>query len=171
MAIIRATLGDYFDSDLYRTSSWLKTVSGCGCANHGKSRSVTSPLVWTNMLLIVPALSYLEKRCILSFSCLLISSIASMAYHRFAETDRLLLFDRVSAVCAFLVTAPRVLWGVGVFELLFSSLLIAMAFGFKTIQDKNYSVYHSLWHFFIFLGQIYLCIISDGSCFLKRNLL
>ncbi|GBG26509.1 Hypothetical Protein FCC1311_027302 [Hondaea fermentalgiana] len=148
-------------------SLWSDVKKALRAETHGEhghqcKRSCVEPLVWTNFLLIVPALMYYLNGFTMACAGVILSSSLSFLYHMYAEAVHWhLVADKIGALAAFASTVPHVAPLLSPIGLMVACFLVCLAFWFKHHQDHNYAVYHSLWHASIFVGQVFLTLHLD----------
>mmetsp|Transcript_9991 Transcript_9991/g.16356 ORF Transcript_9991/g.16356 Transcript_9991/m.16356 type:complete len:169 (-) Transcript_9991:59-565(-) len=145
-------------SSLFKDVNRALAESQCGCNNHPKRRWHDS-LVWTNLLLLCPASIYASSGYMLSALMVVFSLSASCIYHWNTEASHWqLVFDKLAAILAFFCTLPHALFSMGLTKQMFIVFIVSLAFWFKRHQSQGYQLYHSLWHFTIFIGQLFLSL-------------
>mmetsp|Transcript_9218 Transcript_9218/g.18132 ORF Transcript_9218/g.18132 Transcript_9218/m.18132 type:complete len:195 (+) Transcript_9218:206-790(+) len=125
-------------------------------------RSCTEALMWTNFIMVIPAYVYHINGFNFAASSIIFSACMSLLYHLYSEKVHWhLVADKIAAVVAFAGTAPPMLPRLSGPGVVMAFFLVCLAFWFKHHQEECYSVYHSLWHFSIFVGQIFLTFHLD----------
>lgn len=123
------------------------TAPRCACSD---------PLVTSNYLIALPALTYLLKGFVLQAGVVALSAVASVLYHRAREDQRWLPLDQGLAILAFVSTVLPIVPLVSAAIWPFLVTLVGAAFFCKGQQALDYELWHARWHLFIFFGQLLL---------------
>jgi hypothetical protein len=121
-------------------------------------RSLADPLVASNFLFALCSALYALSAHWVQAALVLVSCVASCAYHRSRES-RYVLLDRYGAATAFFGTlGPLVaLRSAPVNAAIALDCVVAFSFYFRCGTDRESPVYsrnHSMWHASIFVGQM-----------------
>ena len=122
-----------------------------------KLRSLSDPLVWSNLLFVWNAVLWFSAGFYLLSGLLLMSALASFGYHRFKEEERVtLLADQLLAVVTLLVSVgtafPRMFW----FGRGSCVALLALSLYVKSDTRLSYTERHFAWHILVCMGQALL---------------
>lgn len=129
-------------------------------------RCVTDPVLWSNVLFfgngVLWQLSGHRNAAILIVLC----GIASIGYHLYKEANLFTYLLDASLAYATLVYTLYTAYPYMNFEHL-QVLGIVLGIGLfvkrKALVTGDYTFYHTLWHFFVFIGQALLAFISRVS--------
>ena len=121
-------------------------------------RSLADPLVASNFLFALCSALYALSAHWVQATLVLVSCVASCAYHRSRES-RYALIDRYGAATAFFATlSPLIaLRSAPVTAAIALDCVVAFSFYFRCGTDRElpaYSRNHSMWHASIFVGQM-----------------
>ena len=139
----------------------------------GRRRHWSDPIMASNYPLLMLAFFFGDAHGVV-LAC---SAIASLLYHRSAETECLEV-DRALAMAAFLSSLALMRTAAarpGIFLLLLADIFLAfVALNYsnkrgprekktrRTLDNPGYNLWHTAWHLFIVAGQILLLIAKTS---------
>ncbi len=128
-------------------------------------RSLSDPIVYTHILFVVNVLLYLSIGFTLLGCVLLGNCIASYLYHRSKEmnsfwrqADHILCVISLMFIFTYLTINTTWLQTMGCLAWLLVSLVV------YRLGKVNYPIFHSLWHCFVFGGNVLVWyVLGDGN--------
>ena len=133
-------------------------------------RAWTDPVVATHLLFVLNAVLWAVVGAPDCAIILGMSTVASCAYHRYAENDGFwALSDQILAVTALGVTLGRVLPNATALDILNGFVLLGAALLAKVYAHRSgeYDAWHTVWHGMVFVGQMYLIALFNASNYLS----
>lgn len=127
-------------------------------------RSFIDPIVYTHLLFVCNVILYVYTGFYLLGLVLFWNCVASYFYHRSNETNRfwkradyifciislILIFTYLISNASWLQVISCVIW------LLFSLIIYKLG-------NVNYTFFHSLWHWFVFGGNVLVWYVLGGE--------
>jgi len=119
-------------------------------------RHFSDPIIWTHVLLFVNVVFYAYKSFFVIAGVMMINVVFSFLYHWTRETDeacgeldRVFCLVSLSTICWQLVQYCSILqMGLCLIWLLLSLCILEIG------KHRDYSLFHSLWHFMVFGGNV-----------------
>lgn len=125
-------------------------------------RSIKEPVVWTNLLFFVNAFAWWAVGFPNTAILICLTSIASFVYHLLREKEPIskgvdVFFAYLALVWTVYVSLNTIL----LWELIFVSVVLTVGLWFKSYAHKTtYESMHTIWHLFVFMGQLILANAS-----------
>lgn len=132
------------------------------------TRKITDPVMWTHLFLLGGIWLWFQAN-IFAAIVLSVSTICSVAHHRYYESDKFLYrLDVALATCALVMTVMLVLPLVEVEDAVALLAIAIAAFFFKDLAKAvgtpdAYRLYHSIWHVLVAVGQCMLAALYLSS--------
>ena len=120
-------------------------------------RKLTDPIVFSNTLFAINACVWLYVGRVYCAVAMLVSFVASMAYHHYRETLRVTLYaDRLSAIVALSTTLYFAYPHLNIFKVTYVSIFLYVSLYIKNMGTVDYNTRHLAWHICVFMGQLFL---------------
>lgn len=125
-------------------------------------RPIKDPLLWSNGLFFVNALLYFSAHLAIVGCLFLCSATSSVLYHRHSEEAYRrvdYVFAALALLSVFVWVFPLLDWPERLFLIgwLIPSFAVKVE-GTNNYAQSNYRFYHVMWHFMVFLGNLFAWI-------------
>ena len=125
-------------------------------------RPIRDPLLWSNGLFFLNALLYFSAHLVIVGCLFLCSASASWLYHQSGEREYRKLdyaFAGLALLSVFIQVFPLLEWPEWMFLLgwLIPSFAVKVE-GSRDYAESTYRFYHVMWHFMVFLGNLFAWI-------------
>jgi hypothetical protein len=126
-------------------------------------RSLSEPVVWTNLLFFVNALAWYAADMLYTGTLVALTGAASFMYHILRESEPLSkLIDHCCAHAALVWTVWVSVAALNLGHVAALSGVLALGLWLKSYAHKSsYEVPHTLWHVCVFVGQL---ILATACC-------
>ena len=120
------------------------------------TRSLKDPILWTHALFLINVYLYLNKGYYVLSVMLMINVVASYFYHLSSEKDEVCGdLDRISCRLSLMVIIWNLIVHCTWLQVFLSLLwLVISLIVLELGERKDYTIFHSLWHFMVFGGNI-----------------
>ena len=129
-----------------------------------EKRQFTDPVLWSNFLFLLNGYFWYLAGYVPAAILVTMTGLASFAYHIFRESWFMtyaidVCFAHLALVYTVYVAFPYM--GTVDFLVLIGVLMLGLAAKKKAHTSGTYDFYHTLWHYFVFVGQAFLAYIAS----------